>query len=656
MKVPTDSFGKRGVEAIANCIHQVLIWLPVAAMGLYLKFFELQHGGARNATLALGLDSSVRGRPFSHAQMASFYRGELLWGVLIVPIVLSVLTFFGIQRLQRAVLTVASLILIAVMIIQLESLIVLGAFQPWTLVSDGLEWWIRNSAQANGYVKLGKSVVLAIILAVLALGFALFPRPLIGRYVAPSLLRHKRAGLALSAVCCAGVAFTWLPWLPATQEHRFLLPVAARTFYGAALTSEEIELSRLSSSQLMERYQSVSGSPKQLPSQYFGKGKGYDVLFFVMETMPSLCVSFDGPMDALPNMASLKDAAFVASAHHSTYPLTVRALFSVMTGMYPPDGRSSSLTVIDRSNQNWQQAFAGAGYQTALYSGSIPPGDRETFQGLGFRKIYPSLATVQTASAPAGIARAGNAWATVQLRRDGDALEELTKDVSQWIDHDQRYTAVYLPKVSHGPWVDIRNGGAERDLMQRGRNLAVQVDSRLGEILALLARKGRLQRTLIVVTADHGLRTWAESPKGLSMLTDEYAFGVPFLLYAPGILNQTQRLPYLTSHIDIEPSIMDLLGISSGRDREQGTPVWDQRLASRRTYFWANEYLGSDVMFDSGVFHAWNRGAGLVYSNPHMHFSPADAERDTSPAGRRTTDEISRMDAIRIAWFRSHAD
>ncbi len=639
-----DRSPKRRGDAAA-CVRQVLIWLPAAAMGLYLKFFDLRHGGSQMVLLSLGRRMPAHFQPFSWSETASFYRAELLWGMLAVPMLLLAAVSLGGRRLQRTIVAVASLLLIAVMLAQLESLIVLGAFEPWALVLEGLEWGVRKVPQAGGYVKLGRSAWLAMVLGGLTVVLAAGPERLIEKYVVTALLRHWRAALVVFGICCAGIGFAWLPWLPETAEHRYLAAAAVASFYGATLSPEEGQLSKLRPDELGARYRALSCSPSQAHSKYFGAAKGYDVLFFVMETMPSLCVSFDSAMEDLPQMAGLKSAAFVGSAHQTTYPLTVRALFSLMTGMYPPDGRTAALI-----EENWEHGYEDAGYRTGLYSGSIPRGDMETFRHLGFQQIYGAPEN------PNSVTRRGHEenWVRAQMRRDDDALAEVEKDINNWIDRDQRYMAIYLPKVSHGPWADITSGGNEKDVIQRGRNLAIHVDGLLGEVLALLRKKGRLERTLIVVTADHGLRTWAETPKGLAMLTDEYAFGVPFLLYAPGVVKQTERISYLTSHVDVQPSVMDLLGISARRDREQGTPIWDERMALRHTYFWANESLGSDGMFADERFHVWNRNWKLAYSGPRMHFSGKDAVPDDSPRERQTTEEMARMDAIRIAWFRAH--
>jgi arylsulfatase A-like enzyme len=204
---------------------------------------------------------------------------------------------------------------------------------------------------------------------------------------------------------------------------------------------------------------------------------------------------------------------------------------------------------------------------------SISPSSADTFDQFGFSTIRsfgkpevdpdPSIPVTEQTERLRGLSAL-----------DLSALAGLKRDMEGWIDHNQRYAAAYLPQVSHGPWDDVSRDGNERDIVKRGRNLSTLLDGWLGELLDVLQRKGRLERTLIVVTGDHGLRDWAEAPNKLSMLMDDYAFHVPLLLYAPGILKHTERIDYVTSHIDIAPSILDLVGISVGRDRLQGAPMW----------------------------------------------------------------------------------
>jgi len=63
------------------------------------------------------------------------------------------------------------------------------------------------------------------------------------------------------------------------------------------------------------------------------------------------------------------------------------------------------------------------------------------------------------------------------------------------------------------------------------------------------------------------------------------AFNVPFLIYAPGVLGGQVRLPYVTSHVDIAPTLLALSGIEDDPSwLRHGTNILDQRLRDRVTF------------------------------------------------------------------------
>lgn len=68
---------------------------------------------------------------------------------------------------------------------------------------------------------------------------------------------------------------------------------------------------------------------------------------------------------------------------------------------------------------------------------------------------------------------------------------------------------MFFPEVGHGPWLPLRGESA---VLDRGRALMRLHDEWLKEIVDLLRGAGRLERTVIAVTADHGVRTRAEDP------------------------------------------------------------------------------------------------------------------------------------------------
>jgi arylsulfatase A-like enzyme len=153
--------------------------------------------------------------------------------------------------------------------------------------------------------------------------------------------------------------------------------------------------------------------------------------------------------------------------------------------------------------------------------------------------------------------------------------------------------------------------------MERGHALARYQDTWLGELVQELERDGVLENTIIVVTADHGLRRVPSLqgglPRNLSQGTlDDLAVRVPLLIYAPRVLKQSVKIEFPTSHVDIAPTILDMLGIASGRNLEQGVSVLNPRLRGRRLFL---QVQGADGFFQGGNYYMRGGASGVSRSN-----------------------------------------
>src|SRR6202040_1092872 len=90
-------------------------------------------------------------------------------------------------------------------------------------------------------------------------------------------------------------------------------------------------------------------------------------------------------------------------------------------------------------------------------------------------------------------------------------------------------------------------------------------------------------------------------------MIDDISFHVPMLIYAPQLLKASVTIPWLTSHIDISPTLLDLMGVDRRRDLEQGSPIWDAALQGRTTFFFARHYFSADGYYANGQFVMWNQ-------------------------------------------------
>lgn len=88
------------------------------------------------------------------------------------------------------------------------------------------------------------------------------------------------------------------------------------------------------------------------------------------------------------------------------------------------------------------------------------------------------------------------------------------------------------------------------------------VDFWVGEIIRELKRRGLYERTLILVTADHGEEFYDHGGWGHGQSLHEELIHVPLILSGPDLeAARGQRWPHLVRHVDLVPTILDVCGL-----------------------------------------------------------------------------------------------
>jgi phosphoglycerol transferase MdoB-like AlkP superfamily enzyme len=86
-------------------------------------------------------------------------------------------------------------------------------------------------------------------------------------------------------------------------------------------------------------------------------------------------------------------------------------------------------------------------------------------------------------------------------------------------------------------------------------------DHAVGRFLEMVRRSPLAENTLFIVTSDHGIWIFPDDPQASSMIVrNEIFFRVPCLFWAPSLLKPA-AIDVVSSHVDITPSILDLLDI-----------------------------------------------------------------------------------------------
>ncbi len=127
-----------------------------------------------------------------------------------------------------------------------------------------------------------------------------------------------------------------------------------------------------------------------------------------------------------------------------------------------------------------------------------------------------------------------------------------------------------------------------------------QADHSLGRVLDELRRQGVLDRTLIVMTADHGEGHGEHREDSHSLLAYNATLHVPLIVRIPG-QQGGKRIQEKVSSVDIMPTILDLLSIpwpeglqgeslvpliKSGEPSSRARPLYAETLSPRLSHGW----------------------------------------------------------------------
>ena len=123
-------------------------------------------------------------------------------------------------------------------------------------------------------------------------------------------------------------------------------------------------------------------------------------------------------------------------------------------------------------------------------------------------------------------------------------------------------------------------------------NVVHETDRHLGEMFDALRARGLADDTLVVVTGDHG-EAFADphEQRGHAWSVFEEETHVPLMLWNPRLFPNGGRAPIIGGHVDVNPTIVDLLGIEPDA-QWQGYSLFDPAKPNR-AFFMA--IAGGDI-------------------------------------------------------------
>lgn len=611
-------------------------WLIATLCVLSLKCCILLTGGLHDSAL------SLRQPSLSVLQSLSLLRNDLLFSVLLVPAALAAIAGILPRRWGLAISTPVALLTQLLICVQFASYKSTGAFTSLAMMHTAFTWAAAHedavSFMPEGYVENTCNWTAAVVL-VAALAVACLYRGW------PWL---RRLSLALFALFALLTAASLMP-----EAKTVWTPSLLAQSLQAAFTADASKLEMLSRStpELLAMYQQNALVPAAYTSPLSGRARGYNVLFFIMESMSAHVVN--PATDALadmPNLRRLRANSLVMQRHYTSYPLTNYALFSIYTSLYatcPPGAAIGDRPV---EVPSVIRTLHAAGYQTGYYGfvwQDEAQQDDKLLKAVGFDKlVQPEF--------PADQIDDGATFfqGSVEITSDFDykTLQLLRRDIRQWGQKKQRFVATYFPEISHDPYRSLDEDQPSTPL-ERGRALAARQDAWLGEIVHELESTGQLDHTIIVVTGDHGMRylpfmpdspdVWLPVERGK---LEDVTMHVPMMIYLPRILRRQLTITEPTSHIDLAPTIEDLIGLRSRHELQEGISMLNTHLSHRRLFLLSDLY-GASGYFEDGYYYMRTR-SNLTYRSRELNFTDNDVLPFDSEESDKLRALLSRQDSV----------
>lgn len=597
-----------------------LCMLPVFFMTGMLRIQQLENGGYRIIRRVVGMGDLEK---FDMIDKISFFYQDFL----ILTVLLIALSIISIKfKLKKFIglLLVINIALLVLMYVNLQSYGSVGRYISIEAFIDSAAWATDNPQSISDYINISSFlkfialIIFSFIIHIFAIKY--YPRVNLKNGFLENF-SNITFGILLLVFFSAGAMVFCYSKIPHTKSN--LIAMGSQLF-GDSLWNEGVY-----AGMNMDQLLSTETSKKLKPictneSSFKGSAKDFDIVIFSMETLPSNILNLTESMADMPVLQQILKNSIVATNHFSTFPYTSYALFSAYTSIYPTRRLEKSF---ERSALENNGSFKLPGFLRVLsengysLSAHFPLNHSFDFD----RDLYSRVAPIQQTVSISADIKLGEEpslyWKKI-MDKDRVALDTMKSTIMENIKQKKRYASIYLPQMGHAPWYDVKGQGDH--LGARGREIIKIQDKWLGEIIDLLKQQGRYDNTIILFYGDHGIRTRNEDPKFKAGMIDSYSFSVPFLIHSPSILSNTRLIKKLTSHVDISPTLLDLLGLDRDEKFEQGTSMFCTSSEERIVPFYADWYLGADGFYDGKQFCMINHITSSSYCNSTLSFNAKD--------------------------------
>lgn len=320
----------------------------------------------------------------------------------------------------------------------------------------------------------------------------------------------------------------------------------------------------------------------------------------------------------LPAMHALRDQSVSFDMARTPSPSTLVSLTSLFTGRYYSQLEWNKQGPENDPIQFLPELLVSAGYRT-LHIANVKSPERAS---RGFQREI----------------RTEPIWARART-----AMRTFVRELGR--DTDGRLFAYMHLVEPHAPYVAKKTG----PLFQRYLAEVKNVDREIGRLISWLKQRGVWERTVLVLSADHG-EAFGEHGKNFHGFGNyEELVRVPLLIRVPGVTPRSVATP--VSLIDVRPTLLDLIGANT-----PGTDMGQSLVPFLRGQ---NPELARPIVMDAGrriQAMAFANGMKIIRDVPGQSVELYDLNTDPTEQ-RNLADEardLNRYLGTMNAFFATH--
>ena len=283
-----------------------------------------------------------------------------------------------------------------------------------------------------------------------------------------------------------------------------------------------------------------------------------NILFFTLDTTRADHIGCYGySLIETPNIDRLAGQGFLFKNAISQSPLTLPSHASIFTGTYPffHGVRDNGGFYLEGEKTTLAEVLQNAGWSTSAFIGAFVLDSRWGInQGFDYYYDHFDFAKYKTISLD-----------SVQ-RKGGEVIQAF----SDWLEenwHKKFFSWIHLydPHTPYEPPEPYKSRYGNRSWGRYDGEIAY-VDSLIGQVVANLQKKGLLEKTLIVIAADHGESLGEHYESSHGFFVYDATQSVPLIIRIPSESFQGRVIESQVQNIDIMPSLLELLGLPKQKE------------------------------------------------------------------------------------------